>query len=72
MALSYVYFALEIHSALHPEFDKFDMPTKGRGFYLNVLRPQRGGVYARLAQSYWDHGHVKTRVLINFGKVDED
>jgi transposase len=48
------------------------MPTKGRGFYLNVLRPQRGGVYARLAQSYWDHGHVKTRVLINFGKVDED
>lgn len=48
------------------------MPMKGRGFYLNVLRPQRGGVYARLAQSYWDHGHVKTRVLINFGKVDED
>jgi hypothetical protein len=48
------------------------MPAKGRGFYLNVLRPQRGGVYARLAQSYWDHGHVKTRVLINFGKVEEN
>ncbi len=45
------------------------MPTRGRGFYLNVLRPKHGGVYARLAQSYWDQGHVKTRVLQNFGRV---
>ena len=47
------------------------LPANNRGFCLNVLRPQRGRSYARLAQSYWDYGHVKTRALINFGKVEE-
>lgn len=48
------------------------MPARVRGFYLNVLRPPHGGVYARLAQSHWDQGHVRTRVLVNFGRVTEE
>ena len=48
------------------------MGRGGRGYYLNVLRPRPDTPYARLAQSYRDGSKVKTRVLINFGRVTED
>ncbi len=45
------------------------MPPRGRGFYLNLLRPRKGGIYARLCRSHWDQGKVRTEVLVNFGRV---
>ena len=48
------------------------MRRSGRGYYLNILRPRPDTPYARLAQSYREGTQVKTRVLINFGRVTEN
>ena len=43
-----------------------------RGILASQSSSTKLGTYARLAQSYRESGHVKTRVLINFGRVTEE